>query len=494
MFEPRPYQQECLDAIHAKPPGRYLVQMATGLGKTAVFTHIEHDRMLILSHREELVRQPLKWFDCTTGIEQGKYRSNHMEKVVSACVPSIVRRLRNYDPEEFDLVIVDECHHAGANSYKKVLNHFKPEKCIGFTATPNRSDGVRLNDVFSEIIFQRDLEWAIRNNWLCGIHCLRVEIGYDLSAVSVRNGDYAPGELDEAMDGTADAIAEAYRDHAKGATIIFAVSVHQCEEIAARIPGAVVVTGETKNRQDIIDRFTRREIPCIVNCMVFTEGTDIPLIETVIIARPTTSEPLYTQMVGRGLRKHPEKDKLTLIDCVGIAGRLNLCTAPSLLGIDLDAVPKSKRQELQGDLFDLPKKAVTLSDTPESWIKNVQVVDLFAKKQGYNLHNVQWFIHPDGHMTVCANKGVTFRLPPVDKLGMINGHPAQEMFDAVYQRLSTEYKQSSSLWDRQAIKRWGSAPASDKQKALIGRICNGFDPSTLTKEQASLILNRRLNK
>ena len=78
------------------------------------------------------------------------------------------------------------------------------------------------------------------------------------------------------MDGTADAIAQAYREHAKGATLIFAVSVEQCYEIAKRIEGAEVVTGQTKDRADIIRRFTQREISCLVNCMVFTEGTDIP--------------------------------------------------------------------------------------------------------------------------------------------------------------------------------------------------------------------------
>ena len=90
-FIPRPYQRECIDTITEQPPGSYLVQMATGLGKTAVFTHIPHEgRMLILSHREELVRQPLKWFSCSTGIEQGRSRSNHTEEVVSACTASLV--------------------------------------------------------------------------------------------------------------------------------------------------------------------------------------------------------------------------------------------------------------------------------------------------------------------------------------------------------------------------------------------------------------------
>ena len=122
------------------------------------------------------------------------------------------------------------------------------------------------------------------------------------------------------MEGTEDAVADAYRKYAKGATLIFAASVRHAEQIARRIDGAVVVTGKTPNRSEIIRRFTAREIPCLVNCMVFTEGTDMPLVETVIIARPTQSDSLYAQMVGRGLRLHPDKDKLTLMDCVGVTG------------------------------------------------------------------------------------------------------------------------------------------------------------------------------
>lgn len=103
------------------------------------------------------------------------------------------------------------------------------------------------------------------------------------------------------MEGTADAIAEAYGKYAKGATLIFAVSVNHANEIAAKIPGAVVVTGETKDRAAIIERFTAGEIPCIVNCMVFTEGTDIPRVETVIIARPTQSRQPVQPDGGAGL-------------------------------------------------------------------------------------------------------------------------------------------------------------------------------------------------
>ncbi|MDE6935863.1 MAG: DEAD/DEAH box helicase, partial [Oscillospiraceae bacterium] len=352
-MELRPYQRDCIATIDGQPPGSYLVQMATGLGKTVTFANLPRhgERMLILSHREELVEQPRKYFDCTYGVERaGSHADN--EEVVSASVQSLVRRLDRFSPDDFGLIICDEAHHAAANTYRKIFEYFQPLKLVGFTATPNRGDKVRLSDVFQKIIFQRDLRWGIENKYLCDILCKRVDIGYDLRAVHTRNGDYAPGELDEAMEGTADAVAQTYREHATGATLIFAVSVHQAEEIAGRIKGAVVVTGETKDRAAIIEAFTTGEIPCIVNCMVFTEGTDIPRVETVIVARPTQSESLYTQMVGRGLRLYPGKERLILIDCVGITGKASLCTAPSLLGLDLSSIPARKATEIQGDLFD----------------------------------------------------------------------------------------------------------------------------------------------
>lgn len=489
----RDYQQECIDIIAHKQSGRFLVQMATGLGKTVTFANIPRKgRTLLLSHREELVNQPKKYFNCSFGIEQGKNYSNG-EEVVSASVQSLARRLGRFSPTAFDMIICDEAHHAAAGTYKKIFNYFNPRLLIGFTATPNRADGARLNDSFSEIIFQRDLKWGIKNGYLSDIFCRRVDIGYDLTNVSTRCGDYAPGELDEAMRDTTDAIGEAYEKYAKGATLIFAVSVRHAEEIAAKIPGAVAVTGKTKNRAEIIKQFSERKIPCLVNCMVFTEGTDIPLVETVIIARPTKSDSLYAQMVGRGLRLHPDKDKLNLIDCVGVTGKANLCTAPSLLGINLEAVPKEKQKNIEGDLFELPEKIIKATDCPQSWIRNTEIVNLWAKEQAYNTHNVNWFKMPDGEL-VLSIKGKKMRIPCQDELGytLIDGKkiPMQEAFDRAYTELCKNYSEQKCLWDLASVSRWGNYPASERQISVITKRFPDLNTSELTKRQASLILNR----
>ena len=497
-MELRDYQKECIGIIEAKPPGAYLCQMPTGCGKTATFTHIPRNggRVLVLAHREELVRQPAKYYDCPVGFEIAKERS-HCEDVVIASVQSLVNRLDRFSYDEFDKIITDEAHHAASGTYKKIYDHFAPEKHIGFTATPNRGDKAKLDDVYSEIIFQRDLRWAIQNGYLCDIHCLRVNIGFDLSAVHTRHGDYAPGELEEAMDGTADAIAQAYREHSKGATLIFAVSVNQAEEIAKRIPGAVVVTGKTKDRADIIERFTRREIPCIVNVMVFTEGTDIPLVETVIIARPTQSEALYTQMVGRGLRTHPEKEKLILIDCVGVTGKASLCTAPTLIGIDLKDVPASKADQIQGPIFELPQKAIAAADCPESWIRNVQIVDLWAKGMSYNLHDVNYFKMPDGKLICNLIGGKRIVIPCPDQLGRVQycGEfiPYQAALDRAYRELCDLHDEERRVWDLNIVKQWGKKPATEKQLQCIRRRFKDFDSKSLvglSRLQANQILNR----
>lgn len=492
MVDLRPYQQECINTILSKPPGSYLAQMATGCGKTVTFANIpRRGRVLILSHREELVRQPVKYYDCAVGIERAGERSDG-EEVVSASVQTLVRRLSKFLPDDFDMIIVDECHHAAASTYRKILDYFKPRILLGFTATPNRGDKVRLNDIFSEIIFQRDLRWAIEQGFLTDILCKRVCIGYDLSRVHTRLGDYAPGELADAMAGTADAVAQCYREHAVGATLIFAVNVEQAEEIARRIPGAVCVTGNTEDRAGIIQDFTYGIIPCIVNVMVFTEGTDIPRVETVIIARPTQSDSLYTQMVGRGLRLYPGKEKLVLIDCVGITNDASLCTAPSLLGVDASAVPAKKMEKIEGMLFDLPEKIKLESDTPESWIRNVEIVDLWAKEQKFNLHDVNWFKMPDGSFVLGLPNKIKIRIPCPDSLGMINGIPLQTYFDGWYNKLCESYSDSRYIWDKTLSGKWGWKPASEKQVNIIRKRFPDFDVSKLTKSQASMILGRIL--
>lgn len=488
-LELRPYQRECIEALPER--GAFLIQMATGLGKTVTFANIpRRGRMLILSHRDELVRQPVRYFDVPVGIEQAECRSC-FEEVVSASVPSMVRRLKRFPPDMFDVVVVDEAHHAAAASYRKIIEHFSPRLLLGFTATPNRGDGVGLEDIFEDIIFERDLEWGIRNGYLSDIRCLRCDIGFDLRDVSSRLGDYSADELEAAVNITSanKAVADAYRRYAKGQTLIFAVSVAHAEAIAREIPDSEVVIGG-KDRTVVLERFRAGDLKCIVNCMVFTEGTDLPNVETVLIARPTKNIALYTQMVGRGTRLFPGKDCLTLIDCVG-ASALNLCTAPSLIGLDASLLDRCDGLPEEIGIFDVPDALARVMDVPRYWIRNAELVNLWAKGKRYNLHGVAWFRTARGDLVLGKPR---FRLAAPDKLGRVfwQGRkvPYQRALDEVYRSLCANYEDLRNMWDASCVKRWGEYRATDKQVEMVRRFLPEYDVSNMTKAEAGAILTR----
>ena len=510
MIELRDYQKECLAAIEAAGPGRWLCQLATGMGKTVIFANIppayRHACTLILSHRQELVRQPLRYFeDRQTGVEMGDERPDERAEVVSASVQTMVRRLHMWPTNQFHTIIVDEAHHAASPTYRKILDYFDPERVLGFTATPNRADGLGLEAVFDKIIFQRDLRWGIEHGYLSPIHCKRVNIGYDLAGVATRMGDYAPGELERAVnvDKCNDAIAEIVANIAEPPVLIFAVDVAHARAIAERIPGAKALSAESRDRAEVVEAFKRGDVPVLVNCALFTEGTDLPNTRTVIIARPTKSAALYTQMVGRGTRRAEGKLHCLLIDCVGVSNT-PLCTAPSLLGLDADDVPKRYRGEIEGDLLaDIPALIAQKTDTPESWVQNVRIVDLWAKEQGYTLHDVNYQKNPNGSMWVSLpNAHIRISAPDLagnaelwSSFGIRSGRiPAQQCYDLAFEILRSRYMDSRPLWSLASARRWGSAPAAEKQVSYIRHLAarRGTDVSGvmpgLTKLQASSLI------
>lgn len=499
MIKLRDYQQKCIDIINSLKPGNWLFQLPTGGGKTIIFTDYINNhslgKVLIISHREELVNQPLKYINTSKSIEQSKSKADLESKVVSACIQSIVKRLDKYNPNHFDTIIWDEAHHCAAKSYKKVFEYFTPRLNLGFTATPNRADNIKLSDFFEKIVFKKSLQEMIKDNYLSDINCRRCYVNYDLRKCKTSGNDYSVKSLENEMidNENPQAIAEIYKEHAKGQTLIFGVSVNHCEQIAKYIDGAVVVHAKTQNRSEIIKDFTDRKIKCLINCMIFTEGTDLPLIETIIIARPTKNESLYSQMVGRGLRLAKGKEKLYLIDCVGVTGNLSLCTAPSLLGINYKEPSKKDDLMIENDLFDLPELIEKLEDTPENWKINYKMVNLWAKKQNYNLHNVNWFRCSDGSFKLNF-KSVNFHTSPIDQLGNLTcwgkEFEAQQFFDRVYLQLNKKYKNQEYCWNLNIIKSWGYKPASIGQIQLINRLLPKFDTYGLNKIQASQILNK----
>lgn len=228
-----------------------------------VFSHIKRrGKVLILSHREELVEQPRKYYkNCSFGIERGEMTS-HGEDVISASVQTLVNRLDKFSPYEFDIIITDEAHHAVAPTYRKIDKYFKPRLHIGFTATPMRGDKVGLDGIFDQIIYEKDILWGMEHEHLCKLKCIIAKIGYDLNDVDERNGDFKIGQLGDAMDREKVnlCVLKTYQELAKGQTIIFTVNIDHANHIADLINEhcgegtAASITSNTKNRIEILGR------------------------------------------------------------------------------------------------------------------------------------------------------------------------------------------------------------------------------------------------
>ena len=405
-MELRDYQKECVDTVNALPDGaRTVVCLATGLGKTVTASRFAFKgRMLWLSHRDELVRQPERYFEdigLSYGIEKADERSDG-EDVVSASIQSICRdeRLKKFSPNEFDVVICDEAQHAAAPTYRKVLSYFRPRKLIGLTATPKRGDGVRLTDVFDDICFVRDLKWGIENGYLSRIRCLHVSADYDMDKAVFTLGDFTAGSLGKEMEDSNDdaIVAKAYAEHAfpeNRQTLIYCPTIRNCEKVASAVRNALpekerdsiaVLSDGTApdKRREILDKYRKREIRCIVNCMILTEGADLPETSCIINNRPTANSSLYQQIIGRGTRLAEGKEYCLIIDVVGKNyEKKDLTTAPTLFGIDPEMLPKEAREKMEeSDLLEFAEAVKEeQAKTKEKIALRQYLVDLFTQER-----------------------------------------------------------------------------------------------------------------
>ena len=202
-------------------------------------------------------------------------------------------------------------------------------------------------------------------------------------------------------------------------------------------------------------------------------------------------------MVGRGLRLYEGKDKLKLIDCVGVSNN-SLCTAPSLIGVDIKQLSEKQQEEIQGDLFSLEEIATTKADTPENWAINTYYVNLWSKEQNYNTHDVNYFKLPNGDFICQLPDQIKFRIPAQDELGYTNLFSEkvkmQEAFDRLFLKLRSDYQDCRHIWDLSIAKKWGKYPATEKQMDLINKKLKGHNLGELTKLEASQILNRLFSK
>jgi superfamily II DNA or RNA helicase len=418
LLVPRDYQLEAIAKFweSIQQHRSCLLQLATGMGKTVIAAEIalqwpeSAGRVLFLAHRKELIEQAAKTIgahigeDC--GIEMGEASEAKrgtlikIPKVLVGSVQTLSKptRLQALRPRDFGLIIVDECHHATAESYKTVLGWLQNNRQLrhlGITATPDRADEVMLGEIYDVAPFSADICFGIDNGYLVPIQQKFVFVsGLDFGQCRTTAGDLNERDLERQMMGAnADELGKGKRDEdltedeiearrkvekmlhavadpaireANGRPgIVFCVTVAHAEQMAAMLrrynQSAECVTQKTSpdERRETIARFREGKLQWLVGVGVFTEGFDAWKAAVIVNCRQTKSRALYTQIVGRGTRPDPaalvhdtpearkeaiaasSKPFCTVLDFVGASGRHKLVCTGDILG---DAYPEDLRQ------------------------------------------------------------------------------------------------------------------------------------------------------
>lgn len=334
---PRPAQAMALDKLNQTLEEGYeraMAVMPTGLGKTylAAFFAQQFKRILFIAHREELLHQARRSFlhvmpERTSGLYDGKFKEADAEMVFASIYTLSRKRHREvFREQQFDLIVVDEFHHAAADTYRAVLDEIQARFLLGITATPDRMDG---KDIYAlcdgNVAFEMHFIEAIERGWLSPFHYYGVYDEVDYNQVSWLGTRYDEQELlaQQMQEHVAANIYQAWQKHKLTRTLAFCSSIAQANYLAEyfRKQGHEVISlhSQTRemSRQEAIKRLEQRELEIIFTVDVFNEGVDIPSVDTLLFARPTESLTVFTQQVGRGLRLHDGKQVCHIIDLIG---------------------------------------------------------------------------------------------------------------------------------------------------------------------------------
>ena len=289
VFELRENQKEALENLQKmRDEGKTiaLVQGATGSGKSAIGVLDAQKvgkRVLFLAHTKELVEQGAEnfeslWKDATIGRFYDKFQQTDAF-VVCASIQSVIRNLDLFQPDDFGYLIIDECHHASAKSYTKILSYFRPSFTLGLTATPERADGEDLLEVFQNVAHKLDIKDAVEAGVLCPVRCIRVKTNIDLSDVRINGFKYNSQDLEQTImvPGRNELIVQTYLDYVKGkSTVIFCTSVVHADTIAEMLRDngvkAESVSGKTENsrRKEILEEYAEKKIQVL--CAEYVPG------------------------------------------------------------------------------------------------------------------------------------------------------------------------------------------------------------------------------
>ena len=362
MIKSRPYQIKAQNAIldQWKEVLKTLLVLPTGTGKTIVFCKLieilvaRGERILILAHRDELIRQAADKLIKSTGLGCAIEKASETAKgewfrVTSGSVQTLMResRLEQFPQDYYDTIIIDEAHHALSKSYRKVLDYFENAKVLGVSATPDRGDKKNLGELFESIAYEYTLPEAIKDKYLVPIQALTLPLKIDLGHLSTQAGDFKLSELDDKLAPYLHAIAAEIKTHCTNRkTIVFLplikTSQAMCTILNELGMNACEVNGKSKDRKEVIQDFASSKYNVLCNSMLLTEGYDEPTVDCIVCLRPTKIRSLYTQIVGRGTRLSPEtgKENLLLLDFLWNSEKHSLCRPAHLIAPNEDVANK----------------------------------------------------------------------------------------------------------------------------------------------------------
>ena len=401
IIELKDHQQSAIENLQKMRGGGESIALlyhATGTGKTVTAVSDAKDfgeRTLFLAHTRELVSQAKRtfediWLDKKSGIYVAEQKDDS-SYIVCASIQSIVQNLDQFKPDDFGYIIIDECHHSTADTYRKILGYFNPKFTLGLTATPERTDGENLLELFKNVAHKLDLKTAVEIGELTPIRCIRVKTNVDLSDVRINGIKYYSQDLESKLfvPERNKIIVDTYLQYVKNKkTVVFCASVKHAEEIAGlfRDSGvkceAVSGTLNKNKRESVLENYEYGDINVLCACDLLNEGWDSPKTEVLFMARPTMSKTLYMQQLGRGMRKCEGKKYLMVFDFIDNANLFNMpYSIHRLLNLkeyrpgQLVLAPK-KQMEFERDLWAKGEKPEVCLDFPVD-VTDYELIDLF---------------------------------------------------------------------------------------------------------------------
>lgn len=375
-----------------------LLYHATGTGKTVTAVTDARkcgEKTLFLAHTRELVSQAKVtfenlWPEASVGMYVAENKDTDAH-VICGSIQSIAQNLDQFKPDDFGYLVIDECHHGTAGTYKKILSHFKPKFTLGLTATPERTDGEDLLELFRNVAHKLDLRTAVETGELAPVRCIRIKTNVDLSSVRINGVRYYSQDLESKLfvPERNNIIVDTYIKLVKDKkTVVFCASVRHAEEIASLFKengiSCKAVSGLLKasERSRILDSYENGSIDVLCACDLLNEGWDSPKTEVLFMARPTMSRTLYTQQLGRGMRKCEGKDYLMVFDFIDNTNMFNIpYSIHRILNIkdyrsgELVLAPRIQK-ELDQNLLARGEKPSVYLDFPVD-VADYELIDLF---------------------------------------------------------------------------------------------------------------------